>query len=98
MENVKKNHLEDKISVLQGDVTEGLGFQADIIVANLIADLIVRLTEDIARHLTGKKIFISSGILSEKKEIVTEALEKSGFCILDILEEEGWCAIAAKLS
>ena len=98
VENVKKNHLEDKISVLQGDVTEGLGFQADIIVANLIADLIVRLTEDIARHLTGKKIFISSGILSEKKEMVTEALEKSGFCILDILEEEGWCAIAAKLS
>ena len=97
-ENVQKNGLGDKIEILQGDVTEGLGFQADIIVANLIADLIIRLSDDITRHLTGKKIFISSGILSEKKEAVTEALEKSGFCILDILEEEGWCAIAAKLS
>ena len=98
VENVKKNHLENEIEILQGDVTEGLGFQADIIVANLIADLIIRLTGDIARHLTGKKIFISSGILSEKKEAVTDALEKSGFAVLEILEEEGWCAIAARLS
>ena len=98
VENVKKNHLENEIEILQGDVTEGLGFQADIIVANLIADLIIRLTGDIARHLTGKKIFISSGILSEKKETVTDALEKSGFAVLEILEEEGWCAIAARLS
>ena len=39
----------------------------------------MRLTEDIARHLTGKKIFISSGILSEKKEMVTEALKRAAF-------------------
>ena len=65
--------------------------------ANLIADLIIRLSDDIARHLTGKKIFISSGILSEKKEAVTEALEKSGFRVLGLSEEEGWCAVAAQL-
>ncbi len=96
-ENVQKNGLGDKIEILQGDVTEGLGFQADIIVANLIADLIIRLSDDITRHLTGKKIFISSGILSEKKEAVTEALEKSGFRVLGLSEEEGWCAVAAQL-
>lgn len=97
IENVAKNHLENHIEIRQGDVTKGLGFTADIIAANLIAPLIVGLAEDIAKHLSGKKIFISSGILSEQKEHVSEALEHAGFEILEILEEDEWCAIAARL-
>ena len=97
MENVKKNGLAAQIEIRQGDVTKGLGFTADIIVANLIAPLIIGLAEDIAKHLSGKKVFISSGILSEQKEKVSEALETEGFKILEIMEEEGWCAVAARL-
>ena len=53
------------------------------------------LSKDVAAHLTGKAIYISSGILIEKKQIVAEAIEDCGFQILDILEEGEWCAIAA---
>ena len=97
LDNVEKNHLQERIVISQGDVTKGLGLRADIVVANLIADLIVRLAGDVAKHLTGKKIFISSGILAEKRDSVTDALERNGFRILEITEEEGWCAIAAQL-
>lgn len=96
-ENVDKNGLTSQIEIRQGDVTKGLGFTADIIVANLIAPLIIGLAADIAKHLSGKKIFISSGILSEQKEKVSTALEGAGFEIMEIMEEEGWCAIAARL-
>ena len=65
----------------------------DIIVANLIADLIIGLCDDIAKHLSGKKIFISSGILAEKCDKVVSAISDSGFEVLEILEEEGWCAV-----
>lgn len=98
LENVEKNGLDDLIEILQGDVTKGLGFTADIIVANLIAPLIIGLVSDIAKHLSGKRIFISSGILSEQLENVTAELEKAGFEILDVTEEEGWCAVAARLA
>ena len=97
LENAEKNHLSDRIEIRQGDVTEGLGFSADIIVANLIADLIIGLSDDIAKHLSGKKIFISSGILAEKCDKVVSAISDSGFEVLEILEEEGWCAVAAQL-
>ena len=93
LENAEKNHLSDRIEIRQGDVTEGLGFSADIIVANLI----IGLSDDIAKHLSGKKIFISSGILAEKCDKVVSAISDSGFEVLEILEEEGWCAVAAQL-
>ena len=96
-ENVEKNGMSDVIEISWGDVTQGLGFKADIIVANLMADLIMMLSDDIAKHLKGKKIFISSGILVEKRDQVAEVIRNSGFEIIEILEEDEWCAIAARL-
>lgn len=98
VENVEKNGQSEWIEIRQGDVTKGLGFTADIIVANLVADLIIDLSDDIAKHLSGRRIFISSGILTEKKDKVAAAIEKSGFEILEVLEEGEWCAIAARLA
>ena len=55
IENVQKNGFDDIIDIAFGDVTEGLGFQADIIVANLMAELIIGLTSDIVNHLRGRR-------------------------------------------
>jgi len=97
-ENIALNHLSSRIEVMEGDLTRGLNFKADIIVANLMADLVMLLSKDVAEHLQGKSIYISSGILIEKQEMVVEAIRKCGFHILEILEEGEWCAIAAQLS
>ena len=91
------NNLSDVIEISYGDVTEGLGMKADIIAANLMADLIKMLSPDIAKHLEGRKIFISSGILEEKLDEVAESITKSGFDILEVLHEDEWCAVAARL-
>jgi ribosomal protein L11 methyltransferase len=96
-ENANQNHLSDQIRVLEGVLTKGLSEQADIIVANLMADLVIKLSRDVAAHLKGKSIYISSGILLEKQESVAAAIEACGFQILEILEEGEWCAIAAQL-
>lgn len=96
-ENAKRNRLSGKITVREGDLTKGLNMKADIIAANLTADLVIMLARDAAAHLKGKGIYISSGILAEKREQVAAVLKESGFCILDILEEGEWCAVAARL-
>lgn len=95
-ENVNLNHLFEKISVIEGDLTKGLQFRADVVAANLMADLVMMLSKDVAAHLKGKSIYISSGILIEKQAEVVAAIEACGFHILDIMEEGEWCAIAAK--
>jgi len=95
--NVKANHLTQDIRIIEGDLTKGIDFCGDIIVANLMADLVIHLSKDAAKHLKENGVFISSGIIIEKKQEVASALAASGFRILDILEEGEWCAIAATL-
>lgn len=96
-ENVKKNHLDGQIEIREGDLTRGLDIKADIVAANLMADLVIALSKDVAKHLRGRGIYISSGILIQKQSQVTKAIEDCGFEILEIAEEGEWCAIAAHL-
>ena len=47
-------------------------------------------------NMNDNGIFISSGILTEKKEMVTEALYTNGYEVLETMTDGEWCAIAAK--
>ena len=96
-ENVAQNGLSEKIEIRQGDLTEGVDEKADIIVANLMADLVMKLAEPAAKHLNPDGIFISSGILVEKKETVAAAIRKAGFKITEIVTDGEWCAIKAQI-
>ncbi len=96
-ENVQLNGFSDVVRIQYGDLTKGIDYKADVVVANLMADLVMMLSHDVAKHLTGKGIFISSGILIEKQQQVMEAIRKNGFEIEEVLEQGEWCAIAARL-
>ena len=95
-ENVRHNGFIDKIRVIQGDLTKGVNHRADLIVANLMADLVVLLAEDIQKNLKPEGLFISSGILIEKQAEVKAGIKKAGFEMIDIIEEGEWCAILAR--
>lgn len=97
-ENTALNGLTDRIEIRQGDLTKGLNVKADIVVANLMADLVMMLSADVAKHLRGRSIYISSGILLEKQAQVARSIEDCGFHIREILEEGEWCAICAALA
>lgn len=95
--NIDKNNLDKSVKIITGDLTKGLDVKADILVANLMADLVIKLSGYAPAHLKPGGIFISSGILIEKKDEVAAAVESCGFDILSIPEEGEWCAIAAVL-
>lgn len=96
-ENILLNNVSDRASAVRGDLTEGIDFKADIILANLMADLVMKLAEDAAGHLKNGGIFISSGILTEKRDVVVEAIKNAGFDIVEVAEDGEWCAIAARV-
>ena len=95
-QNIKLNGLSDKIQAFEGDFTKGIDFKADLVVGNLIAELVVLLAENLSETLNPGGFFISSGILAEKLPETKTGIEKAGFEIIDILEEDGWCAILAR--
>ena len=99
-ENVELNGLSSVVKVQAGDLTKGVDYKADIVVANLMADLVKMLTGDVKKHMKQGGVYISSGILLELKDELCEFIEGCGFETVDVYENEkdgGWCAIAAKL-
>lgn len=96
-ENVEKNGMSEFIRISQGDVTEGVPQKADVIAANLMAEIIMAIGGSIPACLNRDGVFISSGIITEKRDQVTASLKKAGFVILEIREAEDWCAIAARV-
>ena len=96
-ENVELNGVADKVTVQEGNLTEGVSFKADMIVANLMHNLVMQLAPSARKHLAKNGLFISSGILLEKKDQVAEEVKRAGFDILEIPEDGEWCAIVARV-
>ncbi len=94
-ENFQKNHVEDICRAEYGDLTRGVDFKADLIAGNLMAELICMLADGVYAHLAEEGLFIASGILTEKEQMVTEALQAAGFRIVESRTKGEWCALAA---
>lgn len=97
IENIEKNRLSDKIQIIYGDLTKNIDIKADVVVANIMADIIIMLSAYVESNLKGDKIFIVSGILREKEKSVLEALTSNRFQVLQVLQKGEWSAIAARL-
>ena len=95
--NVKSNRVDEKVRILQGDLTFGIEYEANVIVANLMAELIIELSKHISKHLKHGGVFIASGILTEKKEGLISAMERLGFTVSSYIDGE-WCALVGKRS
>ena len=95
-ENVTFNNV-DNIEILHGNLVEVIEGKADIVVANILAEIICILTEDVKRVLKQDGYFITSGIIHDRVEMVRTKLENSGFEVLEINTEGEWNCIVAKL-
>ena len=99
-ENVEKNGVADKMSIYFGDLTEIDAYQgqkADVIVANIIADVIILLSKNVGQFLKDQGTFISSGILRERRADVEKALIENGFEIVEVKEKGSWACIRSRL-
>ncbi|MCP1494067.1 ribosomal protein L11 methyltransferase [Peribacillus frigoritolerans] len=67
-QNVEINNVQDKVSVSQGNLLDGVNEQADIVVANILAEVIMRFTDDVAKVVKPGGYFIASGIIQTKKQ------------------------------
>ncbi|MGG3738864.1 50S ribosomal protein L11 methyltransferase [Aeribacillus pallidus] len=94
--NVKLNKVQSVVSVSQNNLLDGIDEQVDVVVANILAEVILRFTDDVAKTVKPGGYFISSGIIQQKKQEVKEAIEKAGFEIEETLIMEDWVAFIAK--
>lgn len=94
-ENAKFNEIEldQSIRFVHGNLLEKLKEPADLVVANIIADVIISMSEDLQQIVKSGGYFIGSGIINERLEEVKQALEKNAFEMVEIVTENEWSAL-----
>lgn len=95
-ENIRESGLTN-ITCEQSDLLRQVdlsGGKYDLITANIVADIIIRMTPDVGKYLAGDGILLVSGIIVERSQDVIDSLAANGFRIVERAEENGWCALA----
>ncbi len=83
------------IMIYKSDLLKDCVGEADLIIANIVADVIIRLVPELDAHLKENGRFLCSGVLVTREKDVTQALEEAGYKILERREDGEWCAILA---
>lgn len=85
------NIIDDK------EVQDRVGYEKyDIVVANILADVLVPLTPVIVNQMKPGGIYITSGIIDEKEETVTEAVKAAGLEIIEVTYQGEWVSVTAR--
>ena len=95
-ENIAKNHLSNRITVKKGNLLDDADEKADLIVANIIADIIITLLPDAFKKLRQGGLFLASGVIKARRCDVENAARQHGFTVLDVKNRAGWTAITMR--
>ncbi len=98
-ENIKDSGLEN-ITCDQSDLLRSVdleGGKYGLVCANIVADIIIRMTPDVHKYIEDDGVLLASGIIMERSQDVIDCFEQHGFEIVERAEENGWCALAVKL-
>ena len=72
------------------------GGKYDLICANIVADIIIRMTPDVPKYMNDDCVLLCSGIIKERADDVIAVLNKYGLEVIERLDDNGWCALAVK--
>ncbi len=95
-ENIDLNKNTDNIQVSTGDLLKGVTVQSDVIVANILADILIHLTDDAFHLLKDQGYLIMSGIISEKLDLVLNSAQESGLFLETHMTQGEWHALIFK--
>ena len=104
-ENAALNGIgKDRYTVRWGDVLTdaalrqemGAGYDYDIVVANIVADVIMGLSPHVRPFLKPGGLFLCSGIIDDRAAEVLEKLKADGWDVFEQRSSEGWFSYLCK--
>lgn len=103
-ENLTANEIpEGAMEVLIGNLIddaklqEKVGYESfDLAAANILTEVLLPLTPVVARLLKKGGVYITSGILEEKEEKITEAVQAAGMELLEVTRQNDWVSVTAR--
>lgn len=91
-ENAEINGISDKTEFIVGDLADKVSGKYDVICANIVADVIIRLLPDAKAFMKDNTSLIISGIIDIRKDDVLSAVAENGFTVTEESYRDNWCA------
>ncbi len=99
IENGKMNGFsEPRYVIKKGNLVDEISGKYKIAVANIVADAIIMLCEDVRPFIDKDGVFICSGIIEDRIDDVKKKLMGSGYEIKEILRQGEWAAMLCQIS
>ena len=103
-ENMEVNGIrKDQYEVMIGNiiddkaVQDAVGYEKyDIVAANILADVLVPLTPVINHQMKPGAVYITSGIIEDKENVVVEAVKAAGLEVLEVNHQGEWVSVVAR--
>lgn len=103
-ENLTANAIADgSMEVLIGNIIDDAAVQQqvgyekyDIVTANILADVLVPLTPVIVHQMKHGALYITSGILDEKEDVVVQAVQEAGLEVVEVTHQNEWVSVTAR--
>ena len=103
-ENMDNNGISrDQYEVMIGNIIDDkavqdkVGYEKyDIVAANILADVLVPLTHVIIHQMKKGGIYITSGIIEDKEDVVVKAVKEAGLEVLEVNHQGEWVSVTAR--
>ena len=103
-ENKEANQIEEKsFDMMIGniiddkEVQDQVGYEKyDIVAANILADVLVPLTPVIIHQMKPGAVYITSGIIEDKEQVVVDAVKAAGLEVLEVNHQGEWVSVVAR--
>jgi ribosomal protein L11 methyltransferase len=97
--NLTRNRIDSTcFELICGHLVDSVTETFDVVVANILAEVIIDLLDDVRPLIKPGGRFICSGIIEASQSVVSEKMVSGGFDIIDVQKEGGWVAIVGKLA
>ncbi len=92
-ENAEYNNVAERCNIEENNLSAGVNFSPDVVVANITADILMIMSESIASIMESGKCLILSGILNEKLAQVEECYKDCGYEIKTSISLKEWSGL-----
>ena len=95
-ENIKDSGLAN-VTCDQSDLLKQVSLEGgryDLFCANIVADIIIRMTPDVGLYMKDDAVLLASGIIAERCDDVVACFEANGFKVVEKLTDNDWCGLA----
>ena len=95
-ENIKDSGLQN-VTCDQSDLLKQVSLEGgayDLVCANIVADIIIRMTPDVGKYMKEGAVLLASGIIAERCDDVIACFEQHGFKVIELLTDNDWCGLA----